>query len=539
MTEQTSGTRNRAKSNSTGGWKRSLAAIGPGIVVSGSVIGSGELINTPVQAAKFGFVLLWVVLLSCVIKYFLQIEIARHCLVHNRTTVQALNICPGPRFRGTSWTALIYMLGYFATMLTVIGIIGALGGLMHGIYPLANSVARSTQIWGSLMGAAAILVLWQGWYRHLEMLVMLLVGCFSISVFVGVFLIQGTPFRISAEELLSGLKFSLHVDRYQDQVGYAVISLLGALGVAANELFMYPYWILEKGYARELGDSASPGWTDRARHWIRTIWLDAGISTLLATVVTAAFFLLGAAVLYRQQIVPEGLEVVDQVSQVYTESFGAWSKWVFVIGAFCTLFSTLVVIAAASGRMWTDLFRSLGFIDVANENAIRRCHQVVQSAWIVGLVAAFLLIKEAPADLIIAGHFVLGAIMTPLLMFAICWMAVHTDARVRMGRATAVALAASVVVILACVIANLYEQVQKLSSESQNAASRPQATSNADADARSLAENAILVEELSLPIRGGPYNILPAESTFFARGPVVPPLTHSKGQPSCASATRE
>ena len=121
---------------------RSFAAIGPGIVVAGSVIGSGELINTPVQAAKFGFVLLWVVMLSCVIKYFLQVEIARHCLVHNRTTVQALNICPGPRVRGTSWTALLYMFGYFATMLTVVGIIGALGGLISRIeeHPLVTRI---------------------------------------------------------------------------------------------------------------------------------------------------------------------------------------------------------------------------------------------------------------------------------------------------------------------------------------------------------------------------------------------------------------
>src|SRR3990170_8701009 len=89
-----------------------LAAVGPGIVVTGSVIGSGELINTPVQAAKFGFILLWAVLLSCVIKYFLQVEIARHCLVHNRTTFQALNECPGPKFRGTSWIGLLYMFGY-------------------------------------------------------------------------------------------------------------------------------------------------------------------------------------------------------------------------------------------------------------------------------------------------------------------------------------------------------------------------------------------------------------------------------------------
>lgn len=79
-----------------------MLSIGPGIVVAGSVMGSGELINTPLQAAKFGFVLLWAVVLSCAIKYFLQVEIGRHCIVRGRTTVAALNQCPGPKWRGTS-----------------------------------------------------------------------------------------------------------------------------------------------------------------------------------------------------------------------------------------------------------------------------------------------------------------------------------------------------------------------------------------------------------------------------------------------------
>ena len=113
-----------------------LASIGPGIVVTGSVIGSGELINTPVQAATFGFILLWAVLLSCVIKYFLQVEIARHSLVENRTTFESINECPGPKFRGTSWIGLAYMAGYLITTLPIIGIIGALGGLMHDLWPL-------------------------------------------------------------------------------------------------------------------------------------------------------------------------------------------------------------------------------------------------------------------------------------------------------------------------------------------------------------------------------------------------------------------
>jgi manganese transport protein len=436
---------------------RSLAAVGPGIVVAGSVIGSGELVNTPIQAAKFGFVLLWVVLLSCVIKYFLQVEIARHCLVHNCTTFQALNKIGGPRIAGTSWVVLLYIVGYFAAMLTIVGIIGAIGGLMDGVWPLAFSAATSSRLWGVVTVLLAIALLWQGWYRQLETMVIVLVGLFSISVGVGVFLIQGTPSRITGQEILSGLTFSLGEDR--QAAAYAMISLMGALGVAANELLMYPYWILEKGYARELGDSEDPEWPRRARRWIRVIWLDAGLSTALATVVTAAFFLLGAAVLHRAQNVPTGLEVVDQISNVFTATYGEWSKVVFLSGAFCTLFSTLVVVAAASGRMGADLLGTLRLVDSTNERTVHRCHQIIQTAWLAGLLAVFLLMKSRPDQFIVSGHFVLGALLTPMLMFCICWLAFHTDRRVRMSRWTAAALLGSMAVIMGCVVVNVVIQL--------------------------------------------------------------------------------
>lgn len=439
-----------------GGWLGMLTAIGPGIVVTGSVIGSGELINTPVQAATFGFILLWAVLLSCVVKYFLQVEIARHCLVENRTTFQAINECPGPKLRGTSWIGLVYMCGYIITMLPVIGIVGALGGLMHDLCPLPTSPEHSVQIWGAINVLLGLALLWGGAYGHLEALVAILVAGFSISVGVGVFLIQGTEYRISGEEIASGLTLSLGAEPRAG--AFAVLSLMGALGVAANELFMYPYWILEKGYAEKLGDRGDAGWAVRARHWINTIRLDAGLATVIATVVTAAFYLLGAAVLFRQGVMPQGLGVVQQISSVYTETYGEWSRWVFYVGAFCTLFSTLVVYTAASGRMWTDMFCSLGWLDRANPHTTRRSHQWVQAVWFAALLLAFLVMEKQPARLIILGHFVLGAFMTPLLMFAILWMAFHTDARVRMGRGWASALVASAVIILSCVLIGLAVQ---------------------------------------------------------------------------------
>jgi Mn2+/Fe2+ NRAMP family transporter len=436
-----------------GGMWGMLASIGPGIVVTGSVIGSGELINTPVQAATFGFILLWAVLLSCVVKYFLQVEIARHCLVENRTTFEAINECPGPKFRGTSWIGLFYMGGYLITTLPIIGIIGALGGLMHDLWPLPTSPENSVYLWGTFNVLLTLGLLWGGAYGHLETLVTVLVAGFSISVGIGLLLIQGTEYPISGGDVASGLTLSLGPEPRAG--AFAVLSLMGALGVAANELFMYPYWILEKGYATKLGDPRDAGWTGRARYWINTIRLDAGLATIIATVVTAAFYLLGAAVLFRQHVMPKGLGVVEQISSVYTATYGEWSRWVFYVGAFCTLFSTLTVYVAASGRMWADLFCSLGWVDRKNDQSVRRWHQILQIVWLVGLWAAFMVMPKEPATWILHGHYVLGAFMMPLLMFAIVWMAFHTDARVRMGRAWGTAFVASAVVIAVCVLVSL------------------------------------------------------------------------------------
>jgi Mn2+/Fe2+ NRAMP family transporter len=430
---------------------RLLMVVGPGIVVAGSVMGSGELINTPIQAAKFGFVLLWAALVSCVIKFFLQVEIGRHCLVHGRTTHQAINTLPGPKWRNTSYLGIIYMSGYLIGTLTGPGIIGALAGMMHREIRLNASERISTAMWGVMLVALALALLWHGAYRNLEYLVAVLVGVFSITVAIGLFLIQGTEYHISREEIMSGLTFSLG-DMRRD-AAFAVISLMGALGTSANELFMYPYWLLEK--RRELGDPNDPDWPQKVRRWIHMIRIDVFVSTALATVMTAAFFLLGCAILHRQGIEPQGNGVIESISQVYTESFGLWSRWVFLVGAFCTLFSTVVVVAAASGRMFTDFFASLGWIERDDDRVVRRSHRLVQSTWLLGVLTVFLLFPQQPAKLIIFAQAWVAIFSGPLLIFAICWMAFHTDRRVRMGKLSAALLVGTSVVLVVCVMGGL------------------------------------------------------------------------------------
>jgi Mn2+/Fe2+ NRAMP family transporter len=425
-----------------------LMAIGPGIVVAGSVMGSGELINTPIQAATFGFVLLWAVLLSCVIKYFIQVELARHCMVHNRTTVEALNHCPGPKPFNTSWVALAYMLGYTVSLAAAVGMIGAIAGLLDTVapWPWAD---HSVTLWAVLVVLLTQALLWRGLYSQLEKLVTLLVGGFSLSVVVSLMLLQSTDYRVNAAELAEGLSFSLG-----DQpklAAYAVVSLLGALGTTANELFMYPYWILEKGYAKRVGPRDADGWRDRARGWTRVLQIDAGCTTLLATVVTAAYFLLGSSVLHRRGVMPQGLGVVHELSAIFTESFGQWSFVIFVFGALCTLFSTVVVVVAATGRMWADVLCSMRIVSRASEQSVRRCHRVVQTLTLAVLLFVFVVLRMPPAKLVIFGQFFVGAFNTPLLILGITWLAFRTERQARMGRLTAALLLATVTLLLTCI----------------------------------------------------------------------------------------
>jgi Mn2+/Fe2+ NRAMP family transporter len=429
-----------------------LTQIGPGLVVTGSVIGSGELINTPKRAAEFGFTLLWVVVLSCVIKWWLQVELGRYCLVNNLTTVQAVNTLPGPRWRKTHLIALLYGVCYIFSMATLAGILTATAGLLRDVF------GGHILAWAVITYAATVFLLYRGLYGTLETAVTIMVAGFSLSVLICLVLVQSSPYRVAWSQLAEGLTF-----RIPPGAGYAVISLIGALGTTANEMFMYPYWILEGGYARRVGprDSAGPSdaWHHRARGWLQVMKVDAFCATALATIVTLGYYLVGAAVLSGRDV--GGLNVVKDVSRLYTETFGAWSYGVFMFGAFCTLYSTLVVVAAATGRMGADLTASLGYIRWDDEPARTRVIRAFTLAFLtVWLAMAFSMTR--PENYVAFGQAVNGLINTPLIVIAIVGMAFRVDRKLRMGQVAAFSLLVSVAIIALTLATSAPEMMRNL-----------------------------------------------------------------------------
>jgi hypothetical protein len=49
-----------------------LKKIGPGIVLSASIVGSGELIATTTLGAEVGYTVMWLIIMSCLIKAVVQ-----------------------------------------------------------------------------------------------------------------------------------------------------------------------------------------------------------------------------------------------------------------------------------------------------------------------------------------------------------------------------------------------------------------------------------------------------------------------------------
>ena len=114
-----------------------LGRLGPGLIVAGSIVGSGELIATTKTGAEAGFWLLWLILIGCIVKVFAQVEFGRFSIVTGQTTMDGLAQVPGPHWPGHgNWIVWYWFLMFLASISQLGGIVGAVGQAMSISIPL-------------------------------------------------------------------------------------------------------------------------------------------------------------------------------------------------------------------------------------------------------------------------------------------------------------------------------------------------------------------------------------------------------------------
>ena len=392
--------------------------LGPGFIITATIVGSGELIVTPKLGAAVGFSLLWFIVVGCVLKVFVQIQLARTAVATGRTTLDELNALPGPRWR-VSWILWLWLAMYVSLVFQVSGIVGGIAGVFAEL-----GIGGGPRAWALPVGVSCALLLASGRYSVVERGSTWMVALFTLSAVVSVAVLQSTPYRITGAQVWSGLQF-----RLPDSFTVA-FAAFGVIGVGASELIYYPYWCLEKGYARHVGpDDGDAGWAARARGWMRVMRVDAGLSLVLYGAITVAFYLLGAAVLHARGLDVTNADMIHVLSQMFRETFGEWTLVIFLTGAFFVLYSTYFGATAANARLAADALVLFGVTRYADEAARLRAVRWF-SIGISLLCALVFLVWSQPVTLVLIGA-TGQALMLPFLGVASVRFNREIDPRLR------------------------------------------------------------------------------------------------------------
>lgn len=385
--------------------------LGPGLILSASIVGSGELIATTALGAKAGFVALWVILASCLVKVMCQIEFGRHAIHSGETTFQAFNRFPGPHFGKGNWSVWVWLTLMTIKPLQVGGIIGGVGIALNMLVPSVPIV-----IWVIITAPLVSLLIFRGWYTPIERLSIAMIGLFTLFTLACLIAIQTTPFAITWPDFLNGFDIT---QKMSPEVLAVAIGAFGITGVGGDEIMMYNYWLLEKGYAAKTGPrDGSPEWLARAKGWIRVMYLDALLSMVVYTLMTVAFYLLGAAILNRQGLEPEGTAMITTLSRMYTDSVGPWAGPVFTIGAIFVLFSTLFSALAGWTRLYSDAFGAIGWIDFQDSRQRNRTIGIL--AWFFPVLWAILYFTfKEPVFMVLLGGTITSVILLLVVIGAI------------------------------------------------------------------------------------------------------------------------
>src|SRR3984957_18906271 len=287
-TESTHETRSLANVHSSVGtsqltfWRRMFAFAGPAYLVSVGYMDPGNWATDLEGGARFGYRLLWVLVMSNGMAILLQTLAARLGIVSGRDLAQACREAY-PRSVCNALWALCEIAIAACDLAEVLGAAIALH-LLFGLPLLAGVI---------LTALDTVLVLWLSRYgiRLIEGLILCL-----IAVITGCFLVELAFAKPVLHEILSGL-----VPRIGSESLYLAIGILGAT-VMPHNFYLHSALVQTRGIGKTCTEK---------REACRFNLIDSCVALNGALIVNAAILVLAAAVFFKKGV------LVDEIEQAY------------------------------------------------------------------------------------------------------------------------------------------------------------------------------------------------------------------------------
>lgn len=264
---------NSSVNTSTGsGFRRLLAFFGPAYMISVGYMDPGNWATDIAGGSKFGYSLIWVLVMSNIIALLLQSHSARLGVVSGRDLAQASRE-NYPRF-----------VNFFLYLLAEVAIaacdLAEVIGMAIGLHLLFPSISILMGVCITVLDSFVLLFLLNQGIKKLEAFIISLVALIGAS-----FLVELIIAKPAISDIASGLKPFIE----NDEALYIAIGIIGAT-VMPHNLYLHSSLVQTRSFKRTPKD---------IKKAIRFNTIDSAIALNLALFVNAAILILAATTFYK------------------------------------------------------------------------------------------------------------------------------------------------------------------------------------------------------------------------------------------------
>lgn len=351
-------------------WKR-LKNIGPGALVAAAFIGPGTVTSCSTSGAKYGYTLLWAMLLSVISVIIMQLMAARVGIVSKMGLGQALRA----KFTGKTARILLAILVIAAVFIGNIAyetgnITGSVLGVQAAIPAAGGNTGRIILI--VIITIIAAVLLWSGSYKYIEKFLTALVVIMGVIFLVTAF--------ASSPDWLGVLKGMFGFEVPKEEKAWMTIAALMGTTVVPYNIYLHASSAAKKWSE---GDDVKEGLADSRLDAILSIGLGGLIS--MAIIVCASATINGTGV-----EISNGGDMALSLEPL----LGSWATVFFGIGLFAAGISSAITAPLAAAFASTGI---LGWSEDLKDKKFRIFWGVVIA---FGLFASIILGKS-PTEIIL------------------------------------------------------------------------------------------------------------------------------------------
>ncbi len=343
---------------------------GPGTVMMGLAIGSGEMVLWPWITAKFGTEMMWAAALGVFLQLWINIEVGRWAVATGESAFTGFARIS--RFWVFFFMSLLFVGAFLPGMGRAVGT--SLRILIFGV-----DGPGADWIWTALVYVITLLILFgpKEIYKAVEkvvgfMVVVIVVGMLIVSFSIGTL--------ADLTNMLGGILNFGHI-RLDEQFtfnrffGAFVFAGIGGLG----NLY-YAYYLRDKGVGMgkripalvnplreaQRGESevgyrfANNEENGKSfRDWFQFVIVDSCVFFWIGNTFTMFLFMFGAlVVLFPAGIVPEESRIIWDLALILEGVMGGWGRYLFLIVGIAAFFSSVLAGTDGAIRLWVDLLHT-------------------------------------------------------------------------------------------------------------------------------------------------------------------------------------